>query len=220
MTDTVPFGTDLAAVVADEARDDRNKKLLVGGAAALVVLSVGAFLLLRTGDASDSAAFDPVKHHVVAAGRGVVPVAPAKAGTKPVKRASLPAPSSVRLGRDPFKALYTVPVVVATTSDPVAGVPGATGATPSTGGAAVTGPSVKTYTLKLIRVYGKGADQTGVFTISGRTQSARVSSVFGPMAELTVLSFQQDSRGVSTAVLTAGDGAPVDAVLGHAITVR
>jgi hypothetical protein len=219
--DTFPFveGEDTAAF-EDEPSSNRRALFLAGGVAAALVLGAGGWLLL--GGSSDSATsavvFPPrTKHATTSSTTGTTKA------SKP-----LPAPYKEQLGRDPFRALYVIPVAAAAPAAPAAGtVTTPTGTTTGTGttgtttGTTPVTPVNKEYKLVLTRVYGAGKDTTAVFSIDGKNQVAKVGSKFGPTSEIVLLSIQQGPKaGQWTGVLQVGDGDPFDVVTGVPAFVR
>ncbi len=230
---------------ADEAGSGNRRVLFVaGGAAAAVALAAGGYFLVGGGGGS-SAAPAPIRRGIVkqdtttsAKGTGVQAVA-----LKPAT--SLPPVSAARLGRDPFKALYilpvTAPVAAPAATTPIVTIPVGTtpvgttpvgttpvGTTPTTAPAtqapATTPttppkPVASTYALKLTRVYGTGVDTTASFAVGSKTQLAKVGSVFGRTQELKLLSLQQNDKGVWVAVVQVGDSDPFDVAIGQTLYV-
>ena len=243
MTDTTfPFAPDQ---VDDAAFDDGNSRrpiIIVGGIVAALVLGAGGYLLLGGGGGATNDSF--VAPHVAgAAARAAAAAAKANAEAKPRAGTStvvkkLPAAYNEQIGRDPFKALYVVPVVTDTgpagvgASTVVGTLPGVsvpTASDPTTSSTATdtgTGttplaPVDKEYKLVLTRVYGTGTDRTGVFTVDGKQELAKIGTKFGPTSEIVLLSFQQGPKpGQWTTVLQVGDGDPFDVVSGVAAYVR
>jgi len=208
----------------ESAGTSRRTLLVAGGVAAALALGGGGYVLLSGG--SDSA-----EDTAASSSLGVRHLAqptvkrPAKPAVKPLVK--VPPTSTVPLGRDPFHALYLLPVVsavsVPTTTAPTTATPTTT--TPTTSGStynppAPTSNTPKTYKLVLTRVYGSGKDLTGVFSVGGKTMVAKVGSVFGPTQELKLLSLSQNAKGVWTATIQVGDSEPMDAVKGQALYVQ
>ena len=210
--------------VAAEPEDGPNRKpLLMAGAAVGVAVLAGAgwFLLHGGSDSSSTDAF-VAPHHVVQA-KGA-PAAVAKSAKAPAKVATLPAASSVKIGRDPFAALYMVPVAPAASGAPATA--GSTASTPTSAGTATgtstgaSAPAAPTrYALKLLSVSGTGKAQTAAFSVAGKTQYARVGAVFGRTSEIKLLSFQQVARGVWSVTIQVGDDDPKDIMRGESISV-
>src|SRR4051812_19103075 len=100
--DTFPFAEGEEAVpFGDEAASNRKAVFVAGGVAAALVLVVGGWFFLSGGASSEEAAFVPHKTVRPAVTAPKVVVKPAK---------KLPAAYKAQLGRDPFKALYVIPV--------------------------------------------------------------------------------------------------------------
>jgi hypothetical protein len=174
-------------------------------------------------------------HVAGAAARAAAAAAKAHAtpGKSQTVAKKLPVAYKQQIGRDPFKALYVAPAVTAAapaaagTSTVVSTLPAATAPAPTTADGAVSSdttpvaPVDKEYKLVLTRVYGTGTDRTGVFTIDGKQELAKIGSKFGPTNEIVLLSFQQGPKaGQWTTVLQVGDGDPFDVVSGVAAYVR
>ncbi|MCW2600800.1 MAG: hypothetical protein JWM02_2629 [Frankiales bacterium] len=218
-----PFATEAPAAPDGEATTDKRKLVVIGGIIAVVLAGGGWFLLGHSGGSSGPAMGLPAggiaqPAVVKPAGKGVV-----KTSKRVVKPATLVPPvSTAQLGRDPFHALYVVPAAAST--------PGATTTTGSaptgtSGGTTPTGTSTApaqptTYGLKLVRVYGSGKDQTAVFSVAGKTQLAKVGSVFGRTQEVKLLSVTQGAHGGWTATIQVGDGQPFDAPTGEVLYVQ
>lgn len=214
-----------AAPAEEQSASSRKTLFIAGGAAGALVLAGGGFLLLHGGSSSDDA-FGPVPH------RAHPVVSKAKAPVRQsVKPSKLPAASAVKIGRDPFAALYIVPAAgtapASTGTTPTTGgtTPTTGGTTTTTGGTGTTTPTKPTtpvathYTLKLLSVSGFGSSQTAAFSVAGKKQYARVGSVFGRTSEIKLLSFQQISKGVWSVTIQVGDDDPKDLAIGEAISV-
>lgn len=192
--------------------NDRKRKIVLAGAAGVAVLLAGGYVLLSGGDdaATDVAISVPVK--------AKVKKAVTSSGKTPAKAvaATVPAATSVRLGRDPFLARYTVPALVPVAPvAPAGGAPAAPGS-PTPGG----GTTVTSYALKLTKVSGSDNALTGTFSAAGKTQLAKVGSVFGVTQELKLLSLQEDEKGRWTATVQVGDADPFDALVGQTYYVQ
>lgn len=219
------------APAEEQSASNRKTLFIAGGAAGALVLAGGGFLLLHGGSSSDDA-FGPVPHKARPA--VTTAKAPVRQSVKPSK---LPAASAVKIGRDPFAALYIVPAAgtapAGTGTTPTTG--GTTPTTPTTGGTTPTTttsgtggsttptkpttPVATHYTLKLLSVSGFGSSQTAAFSVAGKKQYARVGSVFGRTSEIKLLSFQQISKGVWSVTIQVGDDDPKDLAIGEAISV-
>lgn len=218
---------EFAAV--EETSGASNKRVVIaGGVAAALVLAYGGHMLLSGGSDNQALVIPLKKHHVSAQAAKAAGVS-----AKPASAAKIPAPSTVKLGRDPFLALYVVPAPVVAPVAPSGSVTptgSVTPLSPSTGNGAGSGAGAgapagrgpvasSTYAVKLTRVYGTGSDQTAQFLVRGKTQLARVGAVFGASQELKLLSLQQNAKGVWIAVLQVGDAEPFDALAGQAYYV-
>jgi hypothetical protein len=140
------------------------------------------------------------------------------------KAATLPNISTVSIGRDPFVALYVPQPAAAaggtSTSTTSTASPTATASTSGTGTTSPSTPAVPTtYRLALLKVTGTGASRTAGFSVAGKTQYARVGSVFGRTSEVKLLSFQQSAKGVWSVTIQVGDDAPKDMSLNEVISV-
>ena len=219
MTTTAPeFGLS-----ADEVGNGNKRALVAGGVVAALVLGAGGYFFLKGGSETESLA--PVVHHSAAK----VPTAPRKAGKPTVKKAALvPAVSTVKLGRDPFHELYTLPVK---SDAPAAAAPGTSSGTTSTTtstGAPVAGTGTTSggttatpYSLTLVSVTGTG-QEAKVYTFKVGTVSKKVVAAqrFGKYGELVVLAWIENSKHVVTgALLQVGDDDPVAVRLAEKITV-
>jgi hypothetical protein len=228
MTDFNPFGPpadpaeSAPAPVVEAEEKSGNKKAVLGlGALAAVVLGAGAFLFLGgSGDEElDDFTLPP---------RKPAAAAPAPSATPAAK---LPAVAKVALGRNPFRALYIQPAAAPAVpetptgaapapADPGAVAPATGGTAPGTGTPAQE-PTAKEYKLVLLRVFGEGADQSAVFSIDGKQQTAKVGTTFGAHAEILLIELTQGPKEEQwTAVLQVGDGDPFDVVTGVPAYVR
>jgi hypothetical protein len=205
------------AVAANEESGGKRKLIVGAGAAGLLVLGAAGYLLLSGGGSSNDASFALPVHHVKALNSSTT----LKSNVPAV--GSLPAASQVRIGRDPFSALYVVPVAPpSTTGTPSTSTGTSTtpGTTPGTGTTSPTIPAVPTtYRLALLKVTGTGTSRTAAFSVAGKTQYARVGSVFGRTSEVKLLSFQQSAKGVWSVTIQVGDDAPKDMNLNEVISV-
>lgn len=232
-----PFGAveEAPAFPEDDTAGGKRNLVALGGLGAVLVAGAAYFLVLSGGDATEDAL-------------AIVPRTPAAAAPAAVASPAavkLPVATKVQLGRNPFKALYVQPAAVAEAPAPAAPATpvavgggttivvggggtqaptgGGTQAPTSGGGTAAPAPkpAVKEYKLVLTRVFGdEGSDLSAVFTIDGKQQTAKVGSVFGPTAEIKLLSLQEGPKeGRWTAVLQVGDGDPFDVVTGTKVYV-
>jgi hypothetical protein len=214
--DTFPFaeGGDQAPF-ADEAAGNRKAIFVAGGVVAALVLGAGGWLLLGGGgDATADAALVP--HH---AGR-VAAAAPKAA--KVTKK--LPAPYTARLGRDPFKALYVVPVSApvagpaTTTGIPAAPTTTSTGTTSGTGSTTTAGTT--RYPLKLVSIQKVDAVYVSTWLVDGKKTSVLPGQRFGKVGELVVLAFGKNAKGVVDNVfMQVGDDSPINVNVGESVSV-
>ena len=213
--------TDLA-VADDDAGTDRKKLVLVGGLVAALLAGGGGYLLLSGGGGGDDLALG-----VPPAARAAQAAKPAKAATPAKKPAVLPAATAVRLGRDPFVALYVQPAAGA--ADPTGtGTTSGTGTT-TTGGTSTTGgatstPTVTTsapYSLSLVSITGAATEgKVFTYTVGGARKSVVAAQKFGKYGELVTLAPLKNDKGVIIgALIQVGDDDPVAIKLGEKLTV-
>ena len=228
MTDTLtPLAVD--ADPTPSPGSNRRAIIAVGAAGALLLLS-GGYYLLMGGSSSEPHAFVPQVQHAQAVVKTVAKNATptSKNAVKPA--AQLPALSVAPLGRDPFKPLYiqpvaapvqavtaapaaptgttTTPTSTSTTPTSTSTTPTSTSTTPTSTSTTPAKPVATTYALSLTSVYGSGSNLTGSFKVGSAQQQAKPGSVFGRTSELRLLSLQQESSGVWTAVVQVGDDQP------------
>jgi hypothetical protein len=224
--DTFPFaeGED-ATPFAEEGEGNRKAVLVAGGVAAALVVAVGGwFFLGGSGDSTASSAFVP--------NRTVRPavVAPKHAVAKAAKK--LPTAYKAPLGRDPFKALYVVPVAApattTTTTTPTATgtTPTASGTTPTSTGTGTTGtttttPTATRYTLKLVSISKPSPDvRFTTWSVGGTKKVVIPAQRFGKYGELVVLAFSKNAAGVvDKAIIQVGDDSPMDVAVGESVSV-
>jgi hypothetical protein len=206
------------APTSDEPANRRNL-VIAGGAAGLLVLAGAGFLLLSGGSSGSTTSV-----------ANSLPRAPlvVKSATSP-KRATataikLPAASAVRVGRDPFLALYVAPVA------PAAGSTSPSGSTSTTtSGSTSTGSTTPTtapatgasYALKLVSVKSDpGGAKFFTFTYGTTTKVVLPAQRFGKFGELVVLTYVKDAKGtVLGAVIQVGDDNPIEVPIGAKVTV-
>ncbi len=209
------------ALDAAEADDSNRKKLLAlgGGLAAVVLLGAGYLFLSGGGDTVDTAFVPAARTPRVAA----APSAAAKPRTIAPKYTE-------QIGRDPFKALYVLPVVApvapAAPAAPLAPVAPIVlqPAAPTTGGtntAPVAAPTTKRYTLTLNAISKPSPEaRFSTWTVDGKKVTVLPAQRFGKYGELVVLAFTQDAKGVvDGAVLQVGDDTPMDVKIGESNSV-
>ena len=197
-----------------EPSRDKRTLLVAGGLVLALTAAGGGFLLLRSGGAADVAA------GVAAPVAGTRSAAPSAAPVAPSASASPTAPAPAP-GRNPFKALYVVPVVAAAPGPGAAptGVPGAPVPAPvtpapqpavpltATTPAPVGDPTAPTlYAVKLLSISGSSASMV----VDGKTMSIIVGQRFGRDGELVVLSI-----GRSSLVLQVAADTPLPFVIGQ-----
>ncbi len=219
---TFPFadGDDLSPYV-DEPERNRKAILIAGGVAAALVVVAGGYFLLGGSDDTVDSAFVP---H-----RTVRPAAVAPKAGAPAKK--LPAPYKERLGRDPFKALYVVPVAAVTTStstdatgtsagSPTSGTTTTTTTTPTSTTTTST-PTSTRYTLKLVSI--SKPDPEVRFTtwkVGADTKTVIPAQRFGKYGEIVVLAFGKNAAGtVDKAIIQVGDDSPMDVTIGESVSV-
>jgi hypothetical protein len=219
--DTFPFAEgDQHASLDEESSGNRKAVLVAGGVAAALVLGAGGWFFLG-GSSSDSSlnnsSFVPAKPGAVAA-------APQKVAVKPAKK--LPTAYKAQLGRDPFKALYVVPVAAPSAAPAAPAAPTTTG-TGSTG-STTTPPGTTTptgttrYTLKLVSISTPKPGEVRFFTwqVAGVKKTVIPAQRFGKFGEIVVLATETDSAGkVVGAVIQVGDDSPIDVKVGESVSV-
>jgi hypothetical protein len=206
------------APAADEPAKRRNL-VIAGGAAGLLVLGGAGFLLLNGGSSDTTAnVASSLPRPPQVAKNATTQKKPSAAAIK------LPAATSVRVGRDPFLALYVAPVAAAGSTS----TSGSTG-TPTTSGSTTTGttatPSAPatgaTYALKLVSVKSDpGGAKLFTFTYGTTSKVVLPAQRFGKYGELVVLASVMNSKGaVIGAVVQVGDDNPIEMAIGEKVTV-
>src|SRR4051794_11340197 len=216
--DTLPLVADAEVSPFDDAEGSRNKRalLVVGGVVGALVVAAGGFLLLGGGgESSDSALVVPHTTHQAPA-----PVKPAK---KAVAK-KLPATYHEQIGRDPFKALYVVPVAAPAGAAPapssapaVIGGGDTSSSTPGTGTTPVV-PAAKPYPVKLVSISSApGSDaRFSTWLVDGTKTTVLPAQRFGTNGELVVLAFGKNAKGaVTEAILQVGDDTPISVPIGQ-----
>lgn len=218
-----PFGE--ADDTAREAPTREGRALLIGGGLlAAVAVGVGAFLFLGGRGGGDSVSAATPTRSGVAVPVAVGPTTPTKPSPAPSPSAlDLPAPTVEHTARNPFKALYIVPVAAgpggaapgaAPTAVPGAPVPAPVTPAPqpavpptATSPAPVGDPTAPTlYAVKLLSISGSSASMV----VDGKTMSIIVGQRFGRDGELVVLSI-----GRSSLVLQVAADTPLPFVIGQ-----
>jgi hypothetical protein len=221
---TFPFAdtdTSTEAWVEDAPENKRNV-LIVAVAAAVAVLFLGWFLFLRGGSDPAMTGFP---HAPRAAG-----VAAQKPAVKAPTTKKLPTAYKAEIGRDPFKALYVVPVsqpasnvapVATTPVAPVAAAPASSGSTSSSTSTS-TSTTTSRYALKLISISKPSGSEVQFFTwsVAGKRTVVIPAQRFGKYGELVVLAYEHNAAGTVTgAVIQVGDDTPIDVSIGETISV-
>lgn len=205
----------------DDESTDKRKVVALGAVAALLLAGGGWYFLNGSGS-------DDIAMGVPAA--GVVKPAAVRPAVKPVAKAApkktavkptsvLPVASNVKLGRDPFKALYVVPV--AAPAKPAATT--TTGTTSTTSGTAAGTPvSTPSYALQLVSITSpRNSDPFFVFSYGGVKKTVVAAQKFGKYGELVTLNYIKNSKGTPTAaLLQVGDDDPVVIRIGEKLTVQ
>ena len=231
--DTFPFATgEDTGQYADADAGNKKKLMIAGGAVAALVLGAGVFLMGGGGsEAGDE--FIPRAPRVAKAA-----AAPQTAVKTAVKK--LPVAYEEQIGRDPFKALYVVPVaapaaaaapgVATTTTSSASG--GSASTTTSDGDTASTtatqasaAPScvcATRYALKLVSISQTSAEEPRFTTwsVDGQKTTVLPAQRFGKYGELVVLAFSKNAKGaVDKAILQVGDDSPIEVAVGESNNV-
>jgi hypothetical protein len=219
--DTFPFaGGEELAPFAEEGEHNRKAVLVAGGVAAALVLVAGGWFMFGGGGGDSAANLGVVAHGV----KRPAAAAPATAA-KPAKK--LPTAYTARLGRDPFKALYVVPVAAPVTST-TATTPTTTGTTPTGTTTGTTGttptsttPTASRYTVKLTAISKPSPEvRTATWLVDGKKDVVIPAQRFGKFGELVVLAYSQNAAGaVDGAIIQVGDDSPMDVRIGESVSV-
>jgi hypothetical protein len=209
------------AVAANEESRGKRKLIVAAGAAGLLVLGAAGYLLLSGGGSSNDASFAPPAHHVQAPKSS----ATLRSHVPAVRR--LPAASQVRIGRDPFSALYVVPVAApAGASGSSTGTPATTPTGSPTAGTGTTStgattPTTARYVLVLKAVTrDPGGAYLFNFTVDSTPKTVLPAQRFGKYGELVVLTYVKNSKGAVTgAVVQVGDDSPIAVPIGAKVSV-
>jgi hypothetical protein len=216
--ETFPFADGEEALpYVEDATGNRRVVLLAGVIAAALLVGAGAWFLLGGSSSTNTAAFSPSARapHVTTATKKTV--------VKPA--AKLPAAYKAQLGRDPFRALYVVPVVAA----PGTTTPGTTTTTPTTTGTGTgttpTTPGTTTastrYALKLVSI-SKPQPEVRFFTwlVAGQAKTVIPAQRFGKVGEIVVLAYEKNAAGTAVgAIIQVGDDSPIDVKIGETVSV-
>jgi hypothetical protein len=209
-----------AAPVGDGETGANRKMLLVGGAAAVAVLAGAGWFLLHGGSSSDNLAL-PVAHGApVVAHHAQVTKATLK--TK-VATTKLPAVSSVKIGRDPFAALYVVPAAPAAGSGSTTTSTAPTTTTTIAPATSATDTSTNArYTVVLTKVAtSPGGGKYFTWKIGTTYKTVIPNQRFGKYGELVVLTWVKNTKGaIIGAVLQVGDDNPIGVPIGVKTSVQ
>jgi hypothetical protein len=227
MTDTM---TPITAAEPEGDLDKRKRLMVLGGVGAAAVLGAAGYLLLGGGSSTTASnqPYVPLKSRVAAtaAPAKAAALTKAKAVTKPTT--VLPAASQVKLGRDPFIALYVQPAAAApgttspgTTPGTTTGTGTATGTTPTGTTPGTTSAATTPYVLQLKSVDSSNPQlRKYTFVVAGRAKSVVQNQKFGKYGELVVLAVTTSSSGkVTGALVQVGDANPFSMKVGEKSTV-
>lgn len=212
MTQMSPF--EVAPAAGPEGT--RTSVLVAGGLVAALALGAGGYFFLA-GGSSDVESLPATPRKVTTAPTPAVK----KAVTKPaVKKATVPLVTKVQLGRDPFRALYVVPVQAAAPTAATSTT--TTGSTTTSGSTSPTATAANSpYGLKLVSVTGTSSAKFYAFVVDGEKQSVLAGQRFGKYGELIVLAYVKSSTGkIVGAIIQVGDDSPIDIAIGEKITVQ
>jgi hypothetical protein len=197
---------------AEPADGNRRKALVAGGLVAALALGGGGYLLMSGGSSDDSGFVVPSARKSTT-GASTVTKATTSTAAKPAVR-TVPAVTSLRIGRDPFKPLYVEPVEQAAAPPPSGNTTDSNQNQTGYG----TGP---TYPLTLKKVTTSGDAKLYTFSVAGTSKTVLAAQRFGKYGELIVLGWIKNSKGgVAGAVIQVGDGEPVVIDLGQEISVQ
>jgi hypothetical protein len=211
------------SVESEDSTGDKKKVLLVGGLAAAVLVGAGGFFLLSGGDAEEDTFVLPKR-----------PAQVAPAAAKPAAKAvaKVPVTYAAPVGRDPFRALYTVPAAAAgggtTTGGTTTPVTTTPTQAPTSGGTVVITPtkaptsSGSTTSTSQSTIRFKAYDtftKTGTFVLDGKTtETGKVGSTIAK--KVLVIAIRPDREpGAFFATLKVGDGSNFDAHFGQTVVI-
>jgi hypothetical protein len=208
-----------SAPEAEEQGSRRKLPILLGGAVGLAVLAGGGWMLLHGGSSTEDTAF-VAPHHAPVAKKAVAKKATSKSTAHVTV---LPAASSVKIGRDPFAALYVVPSGAGATGATGSTAPAGTSTTPTTTTTAAQ-PGTTTgsrYALTLTKVTtNPGGAKLFTFKYGTASKTVLPAQRFGKYGELVVLTYVKNSKGaIIGAVLQVGDDNPIEVLTGQKVTV-
>lgn len=202
-----------AFAVDEPAGRDKRVVVLAGVVGAAVLGFAGYHFLLAGGSTDEVQPLSLPKPIVKPAAKAATAAKPA---VKPATK--LPAPTTVKLGRDPFLALYTVPV--AAPAADAGGSASGSGSTSTDGSSSPTATS-SPYALTLVSITGAvNEDKVFTFNVGGSKKTVVAAQKFGKYGELVTLNFIKNSRGTPVAALVqVGDDDPVVIRIGEKLTV-
>ncbi|MFN2539347.1 MAG: hypothetical protein ABR549_14530 [Mycobacteriales bacterium] len=204
-------------VPADDKAGNRRLLVIAGGAAGLLILGGAGFLLLQGGSSDTSTNVSLPRPNV----QHVKPMTTTrhKASAASVK---LPVASSVRVGRDPFLALYMAPVAPAASSTGTTTSPTTPTSTTSTTSGTTNTAANQRYTIVLTKITSDpGGAKLFTFKIGTTTKTVLPAQRFGKYGELVVLAYLRNSKGAVTgAVLQVGDDNPIGVPIGVKTSVQ
>jgi hypothetical protein len=218
---TFPFAeAEETAPFEEEGERSRKAVLVAGGvAAALFLGAAGWFLLGGSSSDGSGAAFVP---------KAKTSRAAAVTTKKVVKTATkkLPVAYKAPLGRDPFRALYVLPVAApaaaATTTTPTTTTTTTgTGTTTPTSTTTSGTPGTTRYALKLVSISKPSPElRFTTWLVEGKRTVVIPAQRFGKHGELVVLAFVQNASGVvDKAIIQVGDDSPMDVLVGETVSV-
>lgn len=214
--DTFPFAAD-EDTSYDESKSSRKALMAAGGVAVVVLGAAGYFLLGGGGGSATDMAFVPPVHRAAAAApNATAPKAPVK----------LPTAYTAPLGRDPFKALYVVPVAAPATTTTAAPTSTSTSTSTSTtpispSGTSLSAPTSTRYSLKLVSISKPSPEvRFSTWLVDGKSTTVIPAQRFGKYGEIVVLAFSKNAAGVvDSAIIQVGDDSPIPVKIGATVSV-
>lgn len=205
-----------------EAGTSRTTLLVAGGLVAALVLGGGGYVLLSGGSDDLEVGTGAPSVTRTTTGTAAKPVVRKPAVKAPAAKI-LPAKTTVRIGRDPFKALYIAPVAAAEGSSTTPTNTSATGSTTgsSTGSSTPGTVTGAVYALTLKKISSSGETKLYTFDVAGTTKTVIASQRFGKYGELIVLGYIKTSKGTPVgALIQVGDDEPFGVRIGEKVTVQ
>jgi hypothetical protein len=195
---------------------------------AALVIGAGYFLLGSGGSAAD-------EEFIPRAPRAAKAAAAPQTAVKTTAK-KLPAAYQDQIGRDPFKALYVVPVAApaaasvptttttsstASTGSTTTTSTGDTASTSATQAAPAPAPVTTRYPLKLVSISQTNDEaRFTTWSVDGQKTTVLPAQRFGKYGELVVLAFSKNAQGtVDTAILQVGDDSPMEVAVGQTNSV-